>query len=97
MQLPFTVEQFFSVFHKYNETIWLAQILLIFLVLLAIFLVLKPARWSGVVIEVCARLAATWFSGALISGRLARPQVQPTLKLCFLKAIVCFPKAIVGV
>lgn len=60
MQLPFTVEEFFSVFHKYNETIWPAQILLICLALLVIFLVFRSARWSGVVISVILGFLWIW-------------------------------------
>lgn len=58
MQLPFTTEAFFGVFRDYNEALWPAQVLLVGLAIVAILLVLKPGRWSGVGIS--AILAFLW-------------------------------------
>jgi hypothetical protein len=74
MQLPFTVEQFFSLFHQYNEAIWPAQILLICLALLAIFPVVRPARWGGVVIS--AILGFLWFWSGLAYHLLFFTQIN---------------------
>ena len=58
MQLPFTVEQFYDVFHEYNTTLWPAQVFLVALAVAAIVLVVVPRRWSGV--GVSAILAVLW-------------------------------------
>lgn len=58
MQLPFSVEQFYGVFHDYNTTLWPAQLLLLALAGLAVVLVLHPRRWSGAAVS--AILAFLW-------------------------------------
>lgn len=47
MALPFTTEQFFGVFRAYNEAVWPAQLPLTVLAIVAIFLSIRPMRWSG--------------------------------------------------
>jgi hypothetical protein len=58
MQLPFTADQFFDVFRRYNEAVWPAQLLLAALALIAILAsvrgTLREAR------AVSAILAALW-------------------------------------
>jgi len=46
MNIPFSVEQFFSVFGVYNEAIWPAQIFAYVLGLAVVFFLVKKARWS---------------------------------------------------
>ncbi|MGM0541188.1 MAG: DUF6064 family protein [Pseudomonadota bacterium] len=58
MKLPFTIEEFFSIIREYNEALWPAQMFLVCLALAAIFLILRPRRWSGV--GVSAILAFLW-------------------------------------
>lgn len=58
MKLPFTIEEFFSIIREYNEALWPAQVFLVCLALAAIFLILRPRRWSGV--GVSAILAFLW-------------------------------------
>lgn len=58
MRLPFTTDQFFAVFARYNDAIAPAQVLLLLLGLGAVLLVLRPTRWSDRTIG--AVLAALW-------------------------------------
>ena len=58
MQLPFTVEQFFSVFRTYNTTLWPAQALLLVLALLTVIFIALRRSWSGVAVS--AILAVLW-------------------------------------
>lgn len=58
MKLPFTIEEFFSVIREYNETFWPAQVFLVCLALVAVFLILRPRRGSS--IGVSAILAFLW-------------------------------------
>lgn len=62
MQLPFTVDQFFDVFRRYNETVWPAQWLLLLLAVTAVILVMRPTQ-----------TADRWIAGilALLWGWLA--------------------------
>lgn len=46
MTLPFTPEQFYEVFGRYNETVWPAQIALTGLALAGIGFALPSPRWS---------------------------------------------------
>lgn len=56
--LPFTVEQFFAVFRAYNQAVWPAPWLLAALALGAVFLAVRPNRWSSQAIS--AVLGALW-------------------------------------
>jgi hypothetical protein len=47
MDIPFTVEQFFSVFESYNIAIWPAQIAAYVLGLAVVALLVKRAQWSA--------------------------------------------------
>ena len=47
MEIPFTVEQFFSVFQTYNEAIWPAQIVAYVLGFSVVVVLVKQTRWSG--------------------------------------------------
>jgi hypothetical protein len=58
MRIPFTVEQFFSVFEVYNESIWPAQIVAYLLGLAVVVGIASHARWSGRLIT--ATLAVFW-------------------------------------
>ena len=57
MELPFTPDQFFSVFAEYNEAFWLVVVALWFATIGALVLVWRyPERWSAML---------SWFLGAL--------------------------------
>jgi hypothetical protein len=58
MSVPFTVEQFFDVFARYNLAIWPLQVVAYALGLAAVALALRPTPWSGRLIA--AVLAALW-------------------------------------
>lgn len=60
MQLPFSIEQFYSVFREYNTTLWPAQVFLVSLALVAVALVLVPRRWSGVAVSVILAFLWVW-------------------------------------
>ena len=58
MQLPFTSEQFYGVFSRYNTAVWPAQVMLVALAVVAVVLAAVPRRWSGAGIS--AILAFLW-------------------------------------
>lgn len=62
MELPFSVEQFYSVFREYNTTLWPAQVLLVGLALVTIALVLVPRRWSGVAVSSILAFLWAWLA-----------------------------------
>jgi hypothetical protein len=58
MQLPFTVEQFFAVFERYNSTVWPAQLALLVAALAAVVQVARPRLRSGRLVSLI--LSALW-------------------------------------
>lgn len=50
MNLPFTPEQFFGVFERYNNTVWPAQILIYVTATAAVLLVFKTGKYSSKII-----------------------------------------------
>ena len=58
MDLPFTAEQFFGVFARYNVAVWPAQVVLTLLALAAVALVGRARSWGGRAIA--AILAVLW-------------------------------------
>lgn len=60
MKLPFTVEQFFSVFEAYNQAIWPAQIVAYVLGLAAVFLAFRETAWADMFIAVVLALSWVW-------------------------------------
>lgn len=60
MKIPFTVEQFFSVFTQYNEAIWPAQIVAYVLGLAVIVALVKKGRWSDRAITGVLALSWIW-------------------------------------
>lgn len=58
--MPFTVEQFLEVFEAYNRAIYPAQWVLFTLALAAVFLVVKPNRYSGKIIAGLLALFWSW-------------------------------------
>ena len=71
MELPFTRDEFFAVFARYNEAVAPAQIVLLGLGIAMSWLALQPTRWSNRVIG--AILAALWlWMGAVYHWRFFR-------------------------
>jgi hypothetical protein len=58
MNLPFTPEQFFTVFARYNEAVWPVQILLNAIALLCVGLLFLPGAWTSRTI--CLFLSLFW-------------------------------------
>lgn len=55
---PFSAEQFFQVFARYNTAVWPAQIILVMLAVLSLFLAFRSEPWAGKAIV--SILAALW-------------------------------------
>jgi hypothetical protein len=62
--LPFTVDQFFSVFAAYNKAIWPAQIVAYLLAAVALWAIFKGRPWAGGV--VAAILGLFWLWNGLV-------------------------------
>jgi hypothetical protein len=62
MKIPFTVEQFFEVFARYNEGVWPTQIILSGLALAAIVLVLRPRPFSSPAIAAILSFLWGWMA-----------------------------------
>jgi hypothetical protein len=58
MNLPFTAEEFFSVFQQYNESVWPAQVILNILAVVAIVLAVRSSAAAGRIIA--SILGAFW-------------------------------------
>ena len=64
MNLPFTTEQFFSVFEAYNQAIWPAQVLSYLLGFLIIIAIFKQTRWAGRFISGVLAFFWVWMGAA---------------------------------
>jgi hypothetical protein len=73
--LPFTLEQFFGVFRAYNDAVWPAQPLLTALALLALWLAVRPTRWSSPAIA--AILGSFWMWLGLVYHLLFFAEINP--------------------
>ena len=60
MSLPFTVEQFMSIFEKYNIAVWPMQVVLVLIALLALFLSLRKFSYSDKIISILLGLFWLW-------------------------------------
>ncbi|WP_420473406.1 DUF6064 family protein [Noviherbaspirillum sp. ST9] len=60
MQIPFTAEQFFAVFHLYNEAVWPAQLFLLALSLVAVVLVCTNHPSAGPTVSAILAFLWTW-------------------------------------
>jgi len=60
MEIPFTIEQFFSIFKTYNEAIWPAQIVAYVLGLAVVIALIKKVRWSDQFIAGALALFWIW-------------------------------------
>ncbi len=66
MGLPFTVEQFFDVFARYNVALWPAPVALTALAALCVLALFSRWRWRGVLVS--AVLAVLWLWGTATFG-----------------------------
>ncbi len=64
MGLPFTIEQFLSVFEQYNTTVWPMQVLLNLLGLTAIFLVVRRSSFTDRTVAVILSFFWLWIGVA---------------------------------
>jgi hypothetical protein len=62
MQLPFTAEQFFSIFARYNESVWPMQIILTLLALVVVILLFSASRHSSRLIAAVLSFFWTWMA-----------------------------------
>jgi hypothetical protein len=60
MQLPFSVDQFFSVFRQYNQAVWPAQFLLVLLAVAALVAIALRRTWSGMAVAWILALLWAW-------------------------------------
>jgi len=60
MRLPFTPEQFFGVFAKYNEAVWPAQVAIYIAAAIVFYLIFKPGKYSNKVISGILALFWLW-------------------------------------
>lgn len=79
MSLPFTVDQFFSVFERYNNAIWPMQVVLVMLALVAVGLIRWPRPWSGPAVLVI--LAALWAWTGIVYHGMFFAEINPLAKV----------------
>ena len=62
MNIPFTPDQFFGIFARYNEAVWPVQILLNLLALAAIAFIFRTRPWTDRAISVILSALWTWMA-----------------------------------
>ena len=60
MSLPFTIEQFLSVFEKYNLSVWPMQIVLVLIAILAVILSIRKMNRSDKIISIALGFFWLW-------------------------------------
>jgi hypothetical protein len=79
MSLPFSAEQFFGVFEKYNNAVWPAQIVLYVLAAAILYFVFKPNKNSSKIIS--AILAFFWLWMGVVYHWVFFSPINPAAKL----------------
>ena len=79
MNLPFTPDQFLDVFKSYNLTVWPAQILLVVLALLMIFVLFKKNFYSDRLISI--GLAVLWLWMGIVYHIIFFTRINPAAYL----------------
>ena len=79
MNLPFTPDQFLDVFKSYNLTVWPAQILLVVLALLMIFVMFKKNFYSDKLISI--GLAVLWLWMGIVYHIIFFTRINPAAYL----------------
>jgi hypothetical protein len=77
MNMPFTTEQFFNVFVQYNTSVWPAQIVLVILPLIAIYLAAKGKSPAAVTVI----LAVLWLWMGIVYHILFFSSINPAAKV----------------
>lgn len=72
MQLPFTAEQFFAIFGRYNNTVWPAQVFLVLLAMLAVVFIALRRSWSSVAVSAILAMLWVWLGAAYHLAFFAR-------------------------
>jgi hypothetical protein len=62
MRLPFTVDQFFEIFRRYNQATWPFQLALNAIALLCLLFLIKRQRWSDPLISFLLSLLWGWMA-----------------------------------
>ena len=60
MSLPFTIEQFFSVFEKYNLSVWPMQIVLVLIAIVAMILSIRKIKRADKIISIVLGFFWLW-------------------------------------
>lgn len=79
MNLPFTVEQFFGVFAKYNTSVWPSQLALYFMAAVVFYFVFKKHKYADKVIA--AILAFYWLWMGIVYQILFFSAINPAAKI----------------
>lgn len=79
MELPFTPEQFFGVFERYNEAVWPTQVAIYIIAAIAIYLVFKPGKYSNKVVS--GILAVMWLWVGIAYHWAFFASINPAAKL----------------
>lgn len=73
--MPFTSEQFFQIFEKYNQAVFPMQVVLILLAIAAILLAIRPREYSDMVVS--GLLGFLWIWTGLIYHLIFFTQINP--------------------
>lgn len=97
MEIPFTVEQFYSLFGRYNEAVWPAPILLTSLAVAAVILISWSNRWSDAGISLILVFLWSWLGIAyhLIFFTHINPLAYVFSALSLAGALIFFAQGVV--
>jgi hypothetical protein len=87
MGLPFTTDQFFEVFERYNHAVWPTQLLLLLLACCVIVMLVWPNPRSSAIISVV--LAALWAWAGIVYHLLFFSSINPAAYAFAVGYLVC--------
>ena len=79
MNLPFTTDQFLSVFKEYNQSVWPTQVILILIALLLLYFLFREKIYSNSLIS--AGLALFWLWMGIVYHLIFFSQINPAAKI----------------
>ena len=79
MNLPFTTDQFLSVFKEYNQSLWPTQVILILIALLLLYFLFREKIYSNRLIS--AGLALFWLWMGIVYHLIFFSQINPAAKI----------------
>ena len=79
MNLPFTTDQFLSVFKEYNQSLWPTQVILILIALLLLYFLFRKKIYSNSLIS--AGLALFWLWMGIVYHLIFFSQINPAAKI----------------